>query len=116
MAPRGPRRGGGDLDLLRHELLQEKAANLARLGRRLEDALAELRAFDAHPAAPSGEDAARRDRLVAAAGEALWYYVVQREVCGLHGDEALMRQLDVPREVRLRMGFVPAARGPDRRS
>jgi hypothetical protein len=46
-------------------------------------------------------------RALSAAGEALWYYVIQREVCGLRDSEAVMRQLGVPREVRLRMGYVP---------
>jgi hypothetical protein len=41
------------------------------------------------------------------AGEALWYYVIQREVCGLRDSEAVMRQLGAPREVRLRMGYAP---------
>ena len=55
----------------------------------------------------AGALAARRDELVAAAGEALWYYVIQREVCGFRDSEAVMRHLAVPREVRLRMGYTP---------
>ena len=115
MALRMPRNhpgglGAGNFDVLQHELLQEKAATIARLGRRLEAALQALAAFDAaRPGGPalSEAEAAERDALVAAAGESLWYYVVQREVCGLHDAEAVMRHLGVPREVRLRMGFVP---------
>jgi hypothetical protein len=42
---------------------------------------------------------------VGAAGEALWYFVVQREVLGLRDSDAVMRELRVPREVRLRMGL-----------
>jgi uncharacterized protein DUF6665 len=109
--PRGPKQAGTGLDVLEYELFQEKAANIARLGRRLEQALEALRAFDdaaAHaPAGSAEEDAARREALVAAAGEALWYYVVQREVCGLHDGDAVIRHLGVPREVRLRMGVRP---------
>lgn len=44
---------------------------------------------------------------MAAAGEALWYYVVQREVCGLRDTQTLIRSLGVPREVQLRMGMRP---------
>jgi hypothetical protein len=97
MALRKPRSlaGGGELDVLQYEIMQEKAAVLARLGRKLQAALDALAAFDA--AAPARVDAAARDALVAAAGEALWYFVVQRE--------GMMRQLGVPREVRLRMGL-----------
>ncbi|MFL5385156.1 MAG: DUF6665 family protein [Longimicrobiaceae bacterium] len=103
-APRTPTLAGpGNVDLLEYELVQEKAATLSRIGRRLQAALDALAAFDAAGTA----DAARRDGLVAEAGEALWYYVVQREVCGLRDSEAVMRHLGVPREVRLRMGYRP---------
>ncbi|HEU0300644.1 MAG TPA: DUF6665 family protein [Longimicrobium sp.] len=109
MSARTPRRlsarnEGGQLDVLQYEILQEKAAVLARLGRRLQAALDALAAFDA-----SGDEGAagERDALVGAAGEALWYYVVQREVLGLRDAEVVMRELRVPREVRLRMGLNP---------
>jgi hypothetical protein len=91
---------GGKIDALQYEVLQESAATLARLGRRAEQALGALAAFVAAGSA-GGEE---RDRLVGAAGEALWYYVVQREVMGIGGTEQVMRDLRVPREVRLRMG------------
>lgn len=90
------------------EILQEKAATLSRIGGRLQEALGALRDFDL---APEPRDPARRERLVSAAGEALWYYVVQREVCGLRDTEGLLDELAVPREVRLRMGVRP--RGGD---
>lgn len=91
-----------NVEALNYEILQESAATLARLGRRLERALEALAAHDA-----GGGAEAERDALVAAAGEALWYYVVQREVMGLSGTEVLLRELGVPREVRLRMGLPP---------
>lgn len=93
---------GGELDPLQYEILQEKVAVLARLGRRLQSALDALAAFDA---CASGGAAGERDALVGAAGEALWYYVVQREVLGLRDADAVMREMQVPREVRLRMGL-----------
>ena len=105
--------GPGNVDLLNYEIAQEKAATLSRIGKRLQAALDALAAFDAarRDAGDAGRtgdaDEGRRDELVAAAGEALWYYVIQREVCGLRDSEAIMRQLGVPREVRLRMGYTP---------
>ena len=107
MSLRMPRRlqgtqGMGSLDALNYEIAQEQAATLARLGRRLQEALDALSAFDS--GADAG-DAEARDARVGAAGEALWYYVVQREVLGLGASEALLRELAVPREVRLRMGL-----------
>lgn len=103
MALRKPRMmGGGDgMDALQYEVLQETAATLARLGRKLQAALDALAAFDAAPRAGAEE----RDALVGAAGEALWYYVVQREVMRIPATEAMLRELGVPREVRLRMGL-----------
>jgi hypothetical protein len=93
---------GGNVDALNYEILQESAATLARLGRRLQGALDALAAFDAAPG-PSAE----REPLLAAAGEALWYYVVQREVMGLGNTETVLRDWGIPRDVRLRMGIRP---------
>ena len=101
---------GGRVDALNYELLQESAATLARLGRGVERALEALAAFDAGHA--HGGPAAERDPLVAAAGEALWFYVVQREVMGLRDVESVLRHLGVPREVRMRMGINPYRSGP----
>jgi hypothetical protein len=90
------------LDVFEYELVQEKAHALGRMSRRAVEALDALKAFDAAPGDPQA-----RAELVRAAGEALWYYVVQREVCGFRDTEALLRELGVPREVRLRMGVFP---------
>lgn len=94
---------GGKVDALTYEMLQESAATLARLGRRLEAALRALAEHDARPSA--GHAPGQRDGLVGAAGEALWFYIIQREVMGLTETESVMRELAVPREVRLRMGL-----------
>jgi hypothetical protein len=103
--PRGlagsPDTMGGGVDPLAYEIMQEKAAVLARMGRGVQKALEQLEVFDAAASA----DPAERDALVAAAGEALWYFVVQREVLGLRDTDVVMRELRVPREVRLRMGL-----------
>lgn len=88
------------------EVAQEKAAALSRMGRRLDDALQALRAFDAaHGSEGATGGAPERAERVAEAGEALWYYVVQREACGLRDGERVMDELGVPREVRVRMGL-----------
>lgn len=102
---------GGGVDPLQYEIMQEKAAVLARMGRGVQTALERLEAFDAAEQAGSRADAAERDALVGAAGEALWYFVVQREVLGLRDADMVMREFRVPREVRLRMGLN---RRPDR--
>lgn len=103
---------------LDYEIAQEKATTLGRLGRALEAALAELRAFDeARAAQPhatastepaeTGTPAAERRVLVAAAGVALWNFVVQREACGLRDSAVIVREYRVPPEVRARMNAFP---------
>ena len=78
------------------EIAHEKAASLGRAGTKLREAMERLEAGE-------GERAA----LVAAAGQALWYYVVQREACGLRDTESVLREFRVSREVYLRMGMAP---------
>jgi len=95
--------GGGNIDALNYEVAQEQAATLARMSRRLTDALSTLARFDETRRGEPGGD--EREMLVEKAGEALWYYVIQREVLGLGNSEGLMRELGIPREVRLRMGL-----------
>jgi len=104
--PSGPlsRINARNVESVQAEIAQEKAASLARISTRLQDALARLAEHDAAPAAHADP----RAHLVAAAGEALWYYVIQREACGLRNVEAVLRDLRVPHEVYLRMG--PARR------
>jgi hypothetical protein len=103
------------VEVLGHEIVQEQASALGRLGRSLEAALADLRAFDeAHHLRPDGiseTDCASRRALVSAAGHALWMFVVQREACGLRETRGLMRDYRVPTEVQERMGVFPAHRG-----
>jgi uncharacterized protein DUF6665 len=113
------KRFNAPVEILGCEIFQEKASSLGRLGRALEKALADLRAFDAaHPQSDgdseselsSAEREARR-ALVSAAGQALWMFVVQREACGLRESRSLMRDYKVPAEVHERMGIFPASKG-----
>src|ERR1700674_2177452 len=93
--------------VLDYELAQEKASALGRLGRRLEWSLAALAEFDAQqpPGAERTVEAGRkRAALVAAAGTALGYFVVQREACGLRDGPQVFRLYGVPGEVVARMG------------
>jgi hypothetical protein len=93
-------------DLLDYEIVQEQASALGRLGRALEAALAALRDFDAATSAPSAPaDKRARNALVADAGYALWLFVVQRESCGLRDSRTVMRDYQVPSEVRNKMGL-----------
>lgn len=92
-------------DALQHEIMQERASTLGRLTREFETALAALSAFDTDER-PAAEARARREDLLDSAADALWWFVVQREACGLRNTEAMLRDYKVPAAVRLRMGVV----------
>jgi hypothetical protein len=86
-------------DVLEHEILGEQAATIGRLSRELREALDALAAVD------DRQDPQRR-RLVDAAANALFNFVVQRECSGLRGTEHVLKQYGVPAEVRARMGVT----------
>jgi hypothetical protein len=88
---------------LDYEIAQEQANALGRLGRALEAALAALSNYDSARAAPAARDAGRA-KLVAAASDALWCFMVQREACGLRDPRPVIREYHVPAEVQARMG------------
>lgn len=87
------------------EIAAEKAAALGRAGRRLENALSRLAATSSDTA----HDSDRRERVMEAS-EALYYYIVQREACGLRDAAEVFREFAVPREVIARMGTGSAPR------
>lgn len=85
---------------LEHEILGEKAGTLGRLTTRLVTALENLqRARQTPDTTPDIQD-----DLLSRAGEALWYVTIQRELCGLAQHKAFYDHLEIPKEVRLRMG------------
>jgi hypothetical protein len=80
---------------LHHELLEEQAQSLGRAGRKVEAALAALREH------PGGEG---RAALVKAAADAVWSFLVQREVMGLRDRAQVVAHYAIPREVLARIG------------
>ncbi len=131
---------------LDQEILAEMAATYGRLMQALEKALAALRAFDEgdgagsqdfraqrgkrdraqgeSPPTRSREGEARtdvsaseaRDELVAAAGEALWHVVIQRDVMRLSGTKQFLKEMKLPPEVMLAMGVKRGQASPDDRA
>lgn len=83
---------------LQRELAGEGASALGRLGRAVEAALDRLRAHD------GDADPARREALLYECADAVWLYLVQREVCGLRGHAAVIEAYAIPREVLARVG------------
>lgn len=96
-----PAKGNGratPMAALDYEIAQEQASALGRLGRALESALAALAERQAK------ERDATHARLVQEASDALWYFIVQREACGLRDPRPVIREYRVPPEVYARMG------------
>lgn len=81
--------------VLRYELMEEQAASLGRAGRKVEAALL---ALSAHP---GGEG---RSAALKAAADAVWGFLVQREVMGFRDRNAVVAQYGIPREVMARLG------------
>ena len=81
--------------VFRHELLAEQAASLGQAGRKVEAALATLRDH------PGGEG---RAAVLKAAADAVWGFLVQREVLGLRDRNAVIAHYSIPREVMNRLG------------
>jgi hypothetical protein len=106
----GPRRTS--IAAIDHDLLQEKASALGRMGRRLEATLTALADFDAAspPPPPAVAEPYAREVLVAAAAEALWALVVQREACGFFNGRAVLDDYRVPADVHRRSGIGPPTR------
>jgi hypothetical protein len=83
----------------------EAAAALGHAGRLLQKALDALRKYDSHVSAGHRRaDPVVRSDLIAAAGEAFWGYVVQRELLGLLDPEYIGQEYGVPPEVWQAMG------------
>ena len=57
-----------------------------------------------------------RDELVAAAGEALWHVVIQRDVMRLSGTKQFLKEMKLPPEVMLAMGVKRGQASPDDRA
>ena len=82
---------------LEHEILAEKAGTYARLLKRLEKALQEARSAQ-------GATGTEKEQLLDAAGEALWYVMIQRDLCGFRRHDLFFKELKIPAAVRYRMG------------
>jgi len=94
---------------LDQEIIGEKAATLGRLLKQLDKALADLANFEAEQCLKAA-DTSLPDTLIDTAGEALWHVVIQRELCGFTRTEQFLRDKNVPKSVRLRMGIARASK------
>jgi Family of unknown function (DUF6665) len=88
---------------LDYQLAGEAAASLGQAGRRLRRALDALKKYDGEVARGVAHRRSRPE-LVAAAGEAFWGYVVQRELLGLQDSDYIAAEYGVPADVVRAMG------------
>ena len=85
-----------------HEVAEEKAEALGRAGKRLEQAVAELRAHDRGNS--DSRSAAKRQRLLWNLAERVEAFAVQREAFGLRDTRYVLDYYDIPDEVVARVG------------
>jgi hypothetical protein len=89
------RPGGEAVDAaFQYEVAEEQAAALGRMGRKAEAALAALRNHQ-------GEG---RAEVLKKAADAVWCFIVQREVMGLRDRAQIVADYQIPREVMVRLG------------
>lgn len=84
------------VDVLKHEVAEEKAGALGRCARLLEHALQRFRSYD--------RTDLKRERLLWDLVERVDAFVIQREACGLRDSRHALKFYGVPREAIARMG------------
>ena len=92
---------GNGVNVLEYELVAERADALGRHGLKVEKAIAALNGSDRDRDRP-GE----RQRLLDEAADAVWAFLIQREICGLRDSRDAVRRYGIPKEVMARLGIV----------
>lgn len=96
-----PGAAGSGLNVFEYELMAERADALGRHGLKVERALAALNGFDRDKHGPD-----ERQRLVDDAADAVWAFLIQREICGFRDSRDAVRRYGIPKEVMARLGIV----------
>lgn len=84
------------VSVLEAQILSERAASLGQAGKAVETAMQELKLLD------SGDP--DRPERVRAAAKAVWYYFIQRELCGMPDHDNVIAHYDITTEVLARLG------------
>ncbi|ACP27311.1 hypothetical protein NGR_c35890 [Sinorhizobium fredii NGR234] len=92
---------GSGVNVLEYELMAERADALGRHGLKVEKAIAALNGFDRERNRPE-----ERQRLLDDAADAVWAFLIQREICGLRDSRDAVRRYGIPNEVMARLGIV----------
>lgn len=96
-----PYSASGALSALEYELLSERADALGRHGLKVEKAIAALQALERNETTPQ-----QRENLLDDAADAVWAFLIQREICGLRDSRDAVRRYGLPKEVMARLGIV----------
>ena len=83
---------------LEHEIASEQAGALGRSGRQVAATLESYR-----QARASGED---HEKALNQAVDAVYGFLIQRELLGLRDSRAIIRDYDIPREILVRLGVA----------
>jgi hypothetical protein len=92
------------VDVVHHEIAEEKAGALGRTGRQLEHALERFRDYEHAGRVGGSRVDARREALLWNLAERVEAFVVQREACGLRDSRHVLKYYGVPREALARVG------------
>lgn len=92
------------VDVVHHEIVEEKAGALGRSGRRLEQALEQFRNHEHARTDGRARADSQREALLWDLAERVEAFVVQREACGLRDSRHVLRFYGIPREVLARVG------------
>lgn len=92
----GSAKAADPLGFLDYEIAAEKASALGRAGHKVERTLAVLKTFEGEPDG--------RKALLREAGEAVYAYFIQRELCGMRRHQDVIREYAIPNEVLVRLG------------
>ena len=85
-------------EMLIDEIVAEQASALGHQGRKVEKLLAALRAAEEAGDAEACADLTRR------AAREVWAFFVQREMCGMRNHKSVIKEMQIPRAVLLRLG------------
>ena len=94
-------------DAFRYLLAGEQALGLGISGKHLTAALERLHTFEQMLPSPerrSRKQTAARELLAATAAERLYFYIVQRELCGFLDHQMVFSTWSIPIDVQARMG------------
>lgn len=92
------------IDVIREEIAEERAGALGRSGRRLEQALEQLREHEHARRRGEPRTDAERETLLWNLAERVEAFVVHREACGLRDSRHVLKFYGVPREALARVG------------